>query len=32
LAAADFLVGCGAGLYDMKSIVGAPEKKDAVLI
>lgn len=32
LAAAAFLLGCTPGLYDMKSIVSAPEKKDAVLV
>ena len=31
LAAAAFLVSRGAGLYDMKSLVGGAEKKDAVL-
>ncbi|MBE6645789.1 MAG: 4-hydroxy-tetrahydrodipicolinate reductase [Ruminococcaceae bacterium] len=29
LAAAAFLVGCDAGLYDMKSLVGGTAKKDA---
>ncbi len=30
LSAADFLVGCRAGLYDMKSIVGTAPKKENV--
>ena len=31
IAAADFLVGCGKGLYDMKSIVTGAPKRDAAM-